>query len=241
MEINALFRDPSLTSRAFPGMLARESAIVDMFANASPLMDRANWHLKGDTLDEALLYPAFDNDGSPSQAALAVLAEESGGKKKGVSHAAIWNGKTGQDEGASMSCRASDAKVLPDSFSVHLGVPACYATADEMIGAVKAVVATFHPLIVETSPAGYFEKQVFDDKPGVGWMLYLPKTITVQQIPEARALIPVPGPGKQQTGTIIVSVTDTVFSVDNPEHVEIANRIEIRLVDQDLLPAYAEL
>ncbi|WP_414695089.1 hypothetical protein [Paraburkholderia sp.] len=71
-------------------------------------------------------------------------------------------------------------------------------------------------------------------------MLYLPKVITAQQVPEARALIPVPGAGKQQTGTIIVDVTDTVFSV-NPEHVEIANRIEIRLVDQDLLPAYAEL
>ena len=31
------------------------------------------------------------------------------------------------------------------------------------------------------------------------------------------------------------------FSVDNAEHVEVANRIEIRLVDQDLLPAFADL
>ncbi|MFP2984959.1 Imm52 family immunity protein, partial [Burkholderia pseudomallei] len=43
------------------------------------------------------------------------------------------------------------------------------------------------------------------------------------------------------TGTIIVSVTDAPFSVDNPEHVAIANRIEIRLVDQDLLPAYVDI
>lgn len=42
-------------------------------------------------------------------------------------------------------------------------------------------------------------------------------------------------------GTIVVSVTDAVFSLDNPEHVEVANRIEIRLVDQDLLPAYADI
>jgi hypothetical protein len=39
---------------------------------------------------------------------------------------------------------------------------------------------------------------------------------------------------------IIVSVTDAVFSLDNPEHVEIADRIKIRLVDQDLLPAYSD-
>lgn len=56
-----------------------------------------------------------------------------------------------------------------------------------------------------------------------------------------RALIPVPEAGRKRTGTIIVSVTDSVFSIDNPEHIEIANRIEIRLVDQDLLPRYADI
>ncbi|AOI94317.1 hypothetical protein WS66_00835 [Burkholderia sp. LA-2-3-30-S1-D2] len=71
-------------------------------------------------------------------------------------------------------------------------------------------------------------------------MLYLPKIITQQQVPEARALIPVEASGKQ-TGTIVVSVIDGTFSVDNPEHVEVANRIEIRLVDQDLLPTYASI
>ena len=58
---------------------------------------------------------------------------------------------------------------------------------------------------------------------------------------EARALIPVKAHDGEQIGTIIVSVTDAVFSVDNSEHVEAANRIEIRLVDQDLLPAYADI
>ncbi len=76
-------------------------------------------------------------------------------------------------------------------------------------------------------------------------MLYLPNTLTVQQVPEARALLPVMGKdakGKErQVGTIIVSVTDEPFSDENPEHVKIANAIEIRLVDQDLLPRFADL
>ncbi|MEG0886526.1 MAG: Imm52 family immunity protein, partial [Janthinobacterium sp.] len=38
----------------------------------------------------------------------------------------------------------------------------------------------------------------------------------------------------------IVSVTDVPFSDENPEHVKIANAIEIRLVDQDLLPPFAD-
>ncbi|MGD7195677.1 hypothetical protein [Ralstonia pseudosolanacearum] len=47
--------------------------------------------------------------------------------------------------------------------------------------------------------------------------------------------------GKKHAGTIIVSVADEQFSVDNPEHVNIANKIEVHLVDQDLLPRYADL
>ncbi|MBR8141808.1 immunity 52 family protein [Burkholderia vietnamiensis] len=58
------------------------------------------------------------------------------------------------------------------------------------------------------------------------------------KIPKARALIPVPADGRQ-IGTIVVSVTNAPFSVDNPEHVQAANSIEIRLVDRDLLPQYA--
>nr|WP_230626593.1 Imm52 family immunity protein [Ralstonia solanacearum] len=36
-------------------------------------------------------------------------------------------------------------------------------------------------------------------------------------------------------------VADEPFSSDNPEHVKIANKIEVRLVDHDLLPRYADL
>lgn len=241
MEINAMFRDTSLSSGDFSAMLARASAIVDTLATKSPLMTRANWYLKGNTFGEATLYPAFTADGAASTATIAVLTEEFRRGASNVSHAAIWNTRTGPNEGASMSCRVSDAKVLADNFALRVGVPACFATAYDLADVTKTIVATFQPLVVETSSAGYFEKQVFDDKPGVGWMLYLPKIITVQQVPEARALIPVPERGKNQTGTLIVSVTDAVFSIDNPEHIEIANRIEIRLVDQGLLPRYTDL
>ncbi|WP_195760360.1 Imm52 family immunity protein [Burkholderia pseudomallei] len=65
--------------------------------------------------------------------------------------------------------------------------------------------------------------------------------LTQQQVPEAHALITVPEAGKRLTGTIVVSITDAPLSLDNPEHVAIANRIEIGLVDQDLLPAYVDI
>ncbi|GCB05046.1 Imm52 family immunity protein [Ralstonia sp. SET104] len=38
-----------------------------------------------------------------------------------------------------------------------------------------------------------------------------------------------------------MELADEPFSDQNPEHVRIANKIEVRLVDQGLLPRYADL
>ncbi|RQX84075.1 LysR family transcriptional regulator [Burkholderia anthina] len=241
MEINAMFRDASLSSQDFREMLVRESRLVAALSAKEPLMAHANWRLTGNSLEEASLYPAFDESEAPSTAALAVLTERGSTRKRGASHAAIWNVAASDNEGTAISCHVSDAKVLPDRVTIDIDAPRCYQSVDDLADSIQTIVATFHPLVVEASPKGYFEKQVFDDKPGVGAMLYLPKVITQQQVPEARALIPVPEAGKNQTGTIIVSVTDAPFSIDNPEHIEVANRIEIRLVDQDLLPTYSSI
>ncbi len=73
-------------------------------------------------------------------------------------------------------------------------------------------------------------------------MLYLPTKLSTQQVPEARALIPVPEKGARQTGTIIVSVTGLrVLQWTTSSIIGIANRTEIRLVDQDLLPRYVDM
>ena len=84
------------------------------------------------------------------------------------------------------------------------------------------------------------EHKVFEKRPGAGWMLYLPRVLTSLQVPEAASLIPVMD-GELQKGTIVVSVVDEPFSAAKEEHVAVANAIELRLVDQDLLPLYAEL
>jgi hypothetical protein len=76
-------------------------------------------------------------------------------------------------------------------------------------------------------------------------MLYLRKPLSAVQVPEARLLVPVSeyaaGGGNGLRGTVLVSIADQTFSDENPEHTAIANAIEIRLVDQDLLPRFADL
>ncbi len=116
-----------------------------------------------------------------------------------------------------------------------------YADVQTVQALVSSIVRVFTPAVIEVSPLGYAGKQVFKDKPGVGWMLYLPEVLSAREVPEAHALIPVPEAGKKQIGTIVISVANAEFSVEDPQHVEIANRIEIRLVDQDLLPRYADI
>lgn len=202
------------------------------------------WFLQGNTVAEARLHPIYDEKAVLSASAKAVLSEQYRNEKERPKAVGMWNGESVQEDGASIVLIFDNAP-MPGDLDITLGEE---STAVSRLGdfnaiarIVSTIAAVYMPAYVAAAPRKYSSKRVFDDRPGMGWMLYLPRIITTQQVPEARELIPVPERGKNQTGTIIVSITDAVFSIDNPEHIEIANRIEIRLVDQDLLPRYADL
>jgi hypothetical protein len=189
-----------------------------------------------------LLYSAFDESG-PTSALLAVLREQERQEQRQYSlmrSAGLWNGES-QANGASMGYFIRQTKEPSQvEFSTRLRDFLAYPTD---LSTARKMVELWNPLFISVEPVFY--EAVFKDRPGAGWMLYLPRVLTAEQVPEARALVPVMGKdaaGKEeQRGTIIVSVTDEPFSDENPEHVKIANAIEIRLVDQDLLPRYADL
>ncbi|MDB0543330.1 immunity 52 family protein [Ralstonia solanacearum] len=196
------------------------------------------WFLGGDSKDESLLYTAFDDTG-PTTAVTAVLSEKTKRRQSSglVSRSiGLWNGKEDVD-GANMGLVYFEAD-RPSLVKLDTSCPALL-TFSHALATCQAMVEIWRPRFVSVEPTFY--DPVFTDRPGVGWMLYLPQVLTVQQVPEAGALIPVLGEKKKQTGTIIVSVTDEPFSDLNPEHVKLAHRIEVRLVDQDLLPRYSAM
>ncbi|MBJ9677904.1 immunity 52 family protein [Burkholderia gladioli] len=244
MEIVTQFR--GLPDFAQPGdfaaHLVRLWPIVEAMTDWDARLGK--WYLASDTEEEGLLYPMYEAPGVPSTAVLAVLAQRYEKTLDQPKVFGFWNGLANEFDSATLKF-GIDSTALPSEVEIDL--PAKPPASDEALSyvgvadIVARIATIYDPSYVSVSSREYFPRQVFDDKPGVGWMLYLPKLLTVQQVPEARALIPVPDAGGKQTGTIVVSVTDAVFSVDNTEHVEIANRIEIRLVDQDLLPAYADI
>lgn len=227
------------------GELAVEEMLGDLYeflpalARNSPLLSA--WFLKGMSKEDALRYEVFNTAG-PTPAAAAVLREE---LRNDVDPRIVgmWNGKAGQ-EGASLEYIG---RPQPERCLLTLRAKQ-RAFATDWRGAVDLVasaVEIWRPSMACVETSGYFDRKVFKDRPGAGWMLYLPNIVTAQQVPEARKLVPVMMKNENsknlQVGTIIVSTIDEPFSDDNPDHVKISNAIEIRLVDQDLLPRYLDL
>lgn len=203
----------------------------------SPLLQR--WCLSSDTSKhDALLHDAFDANG-PTTAALAVLHHKSKGVTD-VRSISLWNGAESDAEVATLSSRVN-ALGRPDTVEFAMRVAPEVTDWRVPLGWLQGAIAIWRPNACSFGPYWYSDHKVFEDRPGVAWMLYLPKVLTAQQVPEARALVPVADENNQPMGTIIVSITDEPFSENNPEHVKVANSIETRLVDQDLLPRYADL
>lgn len=201
----------------------------------------AEWYPPADTPEHSMLNRAFEDDG-PSAAALAILrAEKQEDEFPGLRSFGVWNGKEGLD-GAALE---SSLSILPGSPACSFelqskGVPAL-AHYDTMLSFVRGLLDIWSPASIEVGPYKYFSmQQVFPNRPGAGWMLYLPRVIDATQLPEAHELVKVMD-GRKQRGTIVVSVADDAFSAENPEHVKVANAIEVRLADQGLLPRYADL
>ena len=214
------------------GVLWRTAQLFEPFG-----LPIEHWYPPASTRKKSLAHPAFDRNG-PTLAALQIL--QSRDEKDGMTNyrrTGVWSGKEKGRSGA-----------FSISFSADPDLPTCLLYAQfqdvESLHNVRNMQRLIFGLLelwplavdIEVGPLMYYtDHRVFPKRPGAGWMLYLPQPIANKQLPEAAELVPVME-GDKQKGTIIVSVSDNVFSVDNPEHVKIANAIEIRLADQDLLP-----
>lgn len=199
------------------------------------------WWLGGDTLEEALRYEAFAAGVNGHTAAKAVLAAEFKGNRDPVVF--LWNGEEDDKKAASLVLSARTGRYTSDiKFSPSGPIAASILGDYRQTAEFVAMLArdTSAEMCFVYNQAGYGKRMTFQDRDGVGWMLYLPRVFTPSDVPEARALIPVMK-DKEQMGTIIVSITDGVFDYRNPEHLEIARSIEVRLVSNDWLPTWAQM
>ncbi|MBN3856034.1 hypothetical protein G3N59_21895 [Paraburkholderia sp. Ac-20340] len=244
MNLSEQHRDRTdLTNADWQFHLSRLRPIIDLLKNKDRTL--GEWYLQGESEQEALQYRAYD-DKDPSSTAVDVLSKEYARKNKDDPKSiGIWNGIKSDRVGASITVEIDGGDVFPKSLDISLNEGGenrdsrlgDYKSAADVIAQVVEIYGSFY---ITFGPYYYFKEKMFEDRPGVSWILYLPHALTSAQVPEARALIPVMRDGQQQ-GTIIVSVTDEVFDVNNRAHVKAANDIEIRLADQDLLPRFVDL
>jgi hypothetical protein len=200
-----------------------------------------DWYPPAATRKKSLASPAFDHHG-PTSAALEMLRvrdEKSKTTDFEFRRTGVWSGKEKGRRGAFSTVVSSDVGNPTCLLNLQLNEVEALEDASNMqrfmFGLLDIWPAAFY---INVGPLMYYTThQVFPDRPGVGWMLYLNEVITAAQVPEAAAVVPVMS-GDKPKGTIIVSVDDNVFSVHEAEHVKTANAIEVRLADQDLLPRY---
>lgn len=215
--------------------------LLDVVGLEDPSLLPGNWLLAEPTREESYLYKVFDESGNPAASAIAVLRQLNKATDV-VKRFTVWNGHEEKHKGASASCWADRKNGSANLFEISLpSVPGLSRMGNWITAAnaLKSFCQIYSPTCISLTDRMY--DAVFKDRPPVGWMLFLPRTLTSQEVPEARALVPVFDANKKQTGTIIVSVTDAVFSFKERDHVRAAHDIEIRLADQDILPRYIEM
>ncbi|WP_244130689.1 Imm52 family immunity protein [Burkholderia pyrrocinia] len=238
MKIESIIKAGGIAPTNFALTFGKVGAVIDVMATGDSSAARSNWRLKGETLEEAQQSAVYAADGSPNTATLSELDSEYQGKDSAVF--GIWLNADRDDVGGSIEVMACGGD-FPDTVTV--GARGAFLDSKELLVSIVTQMALeFSPAVITAAPDGYEEKQAFDDRPGVGWMLYLPVELTTQQVPEAQELIPVlSADRKNRLGTILVSIKDEVFSVDNEEHLTVAHNIEVRLISMDLLPLLSEI
>ncbi|AYR24430.1 Imm52 family immunity protein [Herbaspirillum rubrisubalbicans] len=197
-----------------------------------------NWLLATGDIDGSFRYPVFDEK-KVSDALIAYFRERYRGEPaSSCRHVTLWNGVMEEGEGASIAYQFNHEDGAPEILS--LSVPDMSAwNAAGVVQIIEVAVRLYAPRVLFVQPATY--QSVFRDKPSVAWMLYLPLQLSSMQVPEAARLEPVHDANGRLIGTIIISVADAIFDIDNPDHVRIAHDIEVRLTDQNLLPRYPDL
>ncbi|MYM31280.1 hypothetical protein GTP58_23350 [Duganella sp. CY15W] len=218
-----------------------EDQYYDLWKLASVLstigLPISDWCPPADTPANSRLNAAFNTTG-PTDAALAIARADKDNHAPDLRTLGVWNGQ--ENVGGTTLTTMYNTGRIPSNLSlIEDGIPA-FEDYQNVVELVRGIVEIWSPMLVKVTPWGYDDHKIFQDRPPVGWMIYLPFELTPQQVPEAAQVIVIADKQKKGiSGTLLISTTD-VFSAENPAHVQIANAIETRLVDQDLLPTLRE-
>lgn len=219
--------------------IKKAAVLVSAWSKYDHWMSLEHWLVATGDEEGSFRYPVFE-DGMPGISALAYYREfQRNHEPDDPRYLCFWNGQLERGGRASYSDEYNHVDGSPEIVWLTVDHMERWSDPSSLVDALKESAKLFSPRAMFVKPASY--TPVFFDKPCVAWMLYLPLQLTARQVPEAARLEPVHDAAGQLMGTIIISVADTIFDIDNPAHVRIAHDIEVRLTDQNLLPRYPDL
>ncbi|WP_140182458.1 Imm52 family immunity protein [Providencia stuartii] len=183
-----------------------------------------SWYLTGDTLEEALQKKAF-NEYTPTDLLKTIPYFDC--------MESIWANEN----------KALDVKYTSSGLIYNLEFKLRDISISNKASIIDALGYYFDAykivcMRIDTNGYRYNDKNVFPDRFPVGWMLYLNKIITQEQVPMAAQLITIEN--EKNKGTLIIS-KEGVFDGSNKDDIKKSNEIEIQLTALGLLPLIREI
>ncbi|WP_445375506.1 immunity 52 family protein [Photorhabdus tasmaniensis] len=132
-------------------------------------------------------------------------------------------------------------RLVKTNTSINLALEKENFNLKNFIDFIKHLVSHRYSPFITTETRGYRlnQKQVFPDRLSAGWMLYLPIEIDPTLVPMAEEIISISDKNDKK-GSLIITTKD-IFNIENQEHINKANDIEICLRDLQILPLMTEL
>ncbi|PHM50527.1 Imm52 family immunity protein [Xenorhabdus miraniensis] len=205
----------------------------------------SGWHLPGYTLKEIQENNVFNENGLTDYAIEWYKKDFDENMKSIIKTLFDVPGDVKKKNTIMYMCRddvySNPNRLGKTNISISLTLEKEKFNSSRFIDFIKNLISQRCSPFIMTDIKGYSlkQKQVFPDRIHAGWMLYLPIKIDYALVPMAEEIISVTDKNGEK-GSLIIT-TKEIFNIENQNHINKANDIEICLRDLGILPLYSEV
>ncbi|PHM74768.1 Imm52 family immunity protein [Xenorhabdus cabanillasii] len=222
-----------------------ELALADAYQVIQQINQLVNsssgWHLPGYTLEEIEMNHVIDKNGLTEYAMNQFKESFEDDTKSIIKSLFDTPGEVKSKNDIMYMSGDYQERLGKTNVSVNLSIEKENFNFLQLTKFIQNLVCERYSPFIMTDVRGYSlkQKQVFPDRIYAGWMLYLPTEIEPTLIPMAAEILSIPDKAGK-VGTLIITTKD-IFDVENQDHINKANDIEICLRDLQLLPLMSEI
>ncbi|MDE1486975.1 immunity 52 family protein [Xenorhabdus bovienii] len=213
---------------------------INEFSNIS-----SGWHLPGYTLKEIQENNVFNENGLTDYAIQWYKKDFDNDIKSIIKTLFDFPGDVKKKNTIMYMCEddiySNPNRLGKTNISISLNLEKEKFNFSRFIDFIKNLISHRYSPFIMTDTRGYSlkQKQVFPDRIYAGWMLYLPTEIDTALVPMAEEIISISDKSDKK-GSLIIT-TKEIFDIENQNHINKANDIEICLRNLGLLPLYSEV